>query len=224
MGHGKQGLKKDYIISAVEASLKRLQIDTIDLYLSHRDDEETPLEETLEAYKHLITHGKVRVVGASNYSAKRLSKAIEASHKTTYPAYQSLQPLYNLYDRADFENGLQAVCEEWNLGVTPYYSLASGFLTGKYRSEKDFAQSSRGQGAKKYLNPRGMKIIEALDQVAKDYKTKPATVALAWLIAKPIVTSPIASATTVEQLSDLTAATNLKLKKESVDLLDKASS
>lgn len=222
LGKGKKGLSKNYIISAVESSLKRLQTDTIDLYLSHKDDEETPLEETLETYGQLIKHGKVRVVGASNYSANRLSKSIDVSHKTTAPAYQVLQPLYNLYDRSEYEKDLKAVCEKWSLGVTPYYALASGFLTGKYRTEKDFSLSPRGSRMQKYLNNKGMKIIESLNQVAKAQKTKPATVALAWLMQQPTITSPIASATSIDQLKDLIAATELKLTQESLQELEMA--
>jgi len=223
MGPHKKGLKKDYILSAVEASLQRLQTDRIDLYISHRDDEETPLEETLEMYGHLITHGKIRVAGASNYSAKRLRRSLEVSHKLAFPAYQSLQPLYNLYDRADFEKDLQAVCEENTLGMTPYYSLASGFLSGKYRSEKDFSKSPRGASAKKYLNERGLNILNALDRVAQEHRTTLTAVALAWLMAKPFVTSPIASATSPEQMKDLVAATELTLDPPSMELLDKTS-
>ena len=223
MGPHKKGLKKDYMLSAVEASLTRLQTDRIDLYISHRDDEETPLEETLEMYKHLIIHGKIRVAGASNYSAKRLRHALEVSHKNAFPAYQSLQPHYNLYDRKDFEKDLQAVCEENNLGVTPYFALASGFLTGKYRSEKDFAKSPRGSGAQKYMDERGMKILAAMDRVAKEHRTTPTAVALAWLMAKPYITSPIASATSPEQLKDLVSGSSLNLDAPSIELLNTAS-
>lgn len=223
MGPNKKGLGKDYILSAVEASLKRLQTDHIDLYISHKEDDDTPVTETVEAYGQLIKHGKIRVAGASNYSGKRLRKAIEASHHATAPAYQSLQPLYNLYDRADFEQNLLPVCEEFQLGVTPYYSLASGFLTGKYRSEADLSKSPRGGGAKKYMNERGTKILNALDRVAKEHRSTPTSVALAWLLSRPQVTAPIASATSVTQLKDLVAATELKLDGPSLELLDRES-
>lgn len=223
MGPGKKGLSKNYIFKAVEDSLKRLQTDRIDLYISHQQDEETPIEETSEAYGHLIKHGKIRVAGASNYSGKRLRKAIETAHRNTTPAYQSLQPHYNLYDRADFERDLQGACEEYSLGVTPYFALAAGFLTGKYRSEKDFSKSARGAGMKKYMNDRGMKILDALDRVAQEHRSTPTAVSLAWLMGKPVVTAPIASATSVDQLKDLVASTSLTLDASSVELLDRAS-
>jgi len=223
MGPNKKGLSKRYILSAVEDSLKRLQIDCIDLYQSHADDPETPLEETLEALESLVAAGKVRAVGASNYSAERLTRALQVSDQRGYPSYQCLQPEYNLYDRAGYENALEAVCLERGLGVIPYYSLASGFLTGKYRSESDLSKSIRGQGIKKYLNDRGFRILEALDRVAEQHDSVPAKVALAWLIARPSITAPIASATNLEQLSDLVEAANLKLDKASVELLNQAS-
>jgi aryl-alcohol dehydrogenase-like predicted oxidoreductase len=223
MGPHKKGLKKDYIISAVEASLKRLQTDRIDLYISHHDDEDTPLEETLEIYGHLIMHGKIRVPGASNFSAKRLGKALEISHKTSFPAYQSLQPQYNLYDRQDFEMHLLPLCQEAELGVTPYFSLASGFLTGKYRSEEDFKKSTRGTRMNKYLDERGLKILAGLDQVAKETKASVASVSLAWLMAQPTITAPIASATSPEQLKDLVAAADLKLSPAQIENLNTAS-
>lgn len=223
MGHGKKGLSKEHILSSVEQSLERLQTDYIDLYLSHSDDEETPLEETLEIYAHLIVHGKVRVVGASNYTAKRLEKAIHASHKTSFPAYQVLQPRYNLYDRADYERHLEPLCQEYGLGVTPYYALASGFLTGKYRGDKDLGQSARGTRVKSYLNERGMRILNALDTVAKKHQCTPAAVSLAWLMGRPSISSPIASATSVDQLKDLLIASRLVLDKDSMAQLDTAS-
>ena len=207
----------------MEDSLKRLQIDCIDLYQSHADDPETPLEETLEALESLVAAGKVRAVGASNYSAERLTRALQVSDQRGYPSYQCLQPEYNLYDRAGYENALEAVCLERGLGVIPYYSLAIGFLTGKYRSESDLSKSIRGQGIKKYLNDRGFRILEALDRVAEQHDSVPAKVALAWLIARPSITAPIASATNLEQLSDLVEAANLKLDKASVELLNQAS-
>jgi aryl-alcohol dehydrogenase-like predicted oxidoreductase len=223
MGPGKKGLSKKYILTAVESSLKRLQTEQIDLYISHQEDDSIPIEETMETYGQLIKHGKVRVVGASNYSGKRLRKSIEVSHKTTSPAYQSLQPLYNLYDRGDFERDLQPVCEEFGLGVTPYYALASGFLSGKYRSDVDLQKSPRGGRAKNYMNERGTRILNALDRVATEHGCTMSTVAVAWLMSRPVVSSAIASATSTEQLKDLLAAPELSLDKASLQLLDSAS-
>jgi len=223
MGPGKKGLSKSYIQSAVEASLRRLQTDYIDLYQSHADDPETPIEETLEAYEELIKQGKIRAIGASNYSADRLSKALQISRERGLPNYQSLQPLYNLYDRADFEKELEPVCLNEGVGVINYSSLASGFLTGKYRSEKDLSKSPRGKGIKKYLTPRGFRILDALDQVAKQYSSTKSKVALAWLMARPSVTAPIASATNLNQLNDIVESTKLKLDRSSIELLNQAS-
>jgi aryl-alcohol dehydrogenase-like predicted oxidoreductase len=203
MGPNKKGLSKRYILQAVEDSLKRLQTDYIDLYQSHIDDPETPLEETLESYAQLIKEGKVRAIGASNYGAERLSQALRTSKQRGYPIYQSLQPLYNLYDRAEYEASLEPLCQEEGLGVISYFSLASGFLTGKYRSESDLSKSARGRIVKKYLNDCGLRILNALDQVASQYNSTPARVSIAWLIARPSITAPIASATSLEQLNDL---------------------
>ncbi|NCD71988.1 aldo/keto reductase [Mucilaginibacter agri] len=223
MGDNKKGLSAKYISQAVEDSLKRLQTDYIDLYQSHDDDQNTPLEETLEAYDKLIKAGKVRAIGASNYSAGRLKQALKVSKDNGFAAYQTLQPEYNLYDRQGYEKELEPVCLENSLGVITYYSLASGFLTGKYRSNEDFNKSKRGGGMQKYLNDRGVKILNALDRVAKEYEATPAAVSLSWLIARPSVTAPIASATSVEQLSQLAKAVELDLDKEAIDLLDEAS-
>jgi aryl-alcohol dehydrogenase-like predicted oxidoreductase len=223
MGPGQKGLSREYILRAVEASLGRLQTDYIDLYQSHQDDAETPLEETLETYGQLIQEGKVRAIGASNYSAERLSQSLEVSQRNGLPAYQSLQPEYNLCERAHYEKTLEPVCEQNNIGVICYYSLASGFLTGKYRSEEDLAQSPRGRSAKKYLNERGFRILNALDEVAEEYKSNPARVALAWLIARPSITAPIASATKLEQLTDLVEAAKLKLDASAIEKLNEAS-
>jgi aryl-alcohol dehydrogenase-like predicted oxidoreductase len=223
MGLELKGLSKAYILRAVEDSLRRLQTDYIDLYQSHREDPETPLAETLEAYARVVKQGKVRAVGASNYSAERLSEALEVSKQYGYPSYVSLQPNYNLYDRAEYEGKLETVCIENGLGVIPYFPLASGFLTGKYRSESDLAASKRGQFVKKYLNERGYRILGALEEVAKQVHSSPATVSLAWLLTRPGITAPIASATTQKQLKDLIAATELKLDPSSLDALDKAS-
>jgi aryl-alcohol dehydrogenase-like predicted oxidoreductase len=207
----------------VEDSLRRLQTDHIDLYQSHKDDAETPLEETLEAFAALVRQGKVRAIGASNYSAERLSEALRVSKDSGLPGYQCLQPHYNLCERTGFEAGLEPLCREACLGVIPYYSLASGFLTGKYRSEADLAQSARGQGVKKYLNDRGLRILAALDEVAGRYASTPACVALAWLMGRPSVTAPIASATSVKQLDELIGAAQLELGEAADILLNGAS-
>ena len=182
---------------AVEDSLKRLQTDYIDLYQSHWDDPETPIEETLDAYAELIRAGKIRAVGASNYNAARLKEALDVSARRGLPRYESLQPEYNLSERASYEEELEPLCREERIGVICYYSLASGFLTGKYRSEADFGKSPRGSRVSKYLNERGQRILQALDEVAAQHRTTPAQVALAWLIARPGLTAPIASATSL---------------------------
>jgi aryl-alcohol dehydrogenase-like predicted oxidoreductase len=223
MGDGKKGLSKDYILRSADDSLRRLQTDYIDLYQSHKDDPETPLEETLEAYDQLIKQGKVRAIGASNYSAARLAEALNVSKSNGLARYESLQPLYNLYDRAVYEDELEPLCIEEGIGVINFYSLAAGFLTGKYRSEDDLSKSARGGTVKKYLNERGFGIVEALDQVAAQYNSTPAQIALAWLMARPGITAPIASATSVEQLNDLIEATKLELDQSAIDLLDQAS-
>jgi aryl-alcohol dehydrogenase-like predicted oxidoreductase len=223
MGANKKGLSKSYILRAVEDSLQRLQTDYIDLYQSHADDPHTPLEETLEAYAQLIKQGKVKAIGASNYSAERLSQALKVSEQHGYPSYQSLQPLYNLYDRSEYETKLESLCQERGLGVISYFSLASGFLTGKYRSENDLSKSARAQFVKKYLNDRGFRILKALDQVAKQHNSTPASVSLAWLIARPSITAPIASATSLEQLNELIEATKLELDHSQIELLNQAS-
>lgn len=220
----KKGLSAAYIARAVEDSLRRLQTDHIDLYFSHCDDAHTPLEETLQAYAKLIGQGKVKIIGASNYSAERLVQALDTSHKNTLPRYEVLQPQYNLYDRAEYEAQLEPVCVKHGLGVVTYFALASGFLTGKYRSEQDLTKSPRGAAVKgKYLNERGLRILDALDSVAKRYRSTPASVALAWQIARPSVTAPIASATSVEQLSAMVAATALHLDAAAIDELNRAS-
>ncbi|HLX45001.1 MAG TPA: aldo/keto reductase [Bryobacteraceae bacterium] len=223
MGPGKKGLSRKYILQAAEDSLRRLQTDYIDLYQSHTDDQETPLEETLGAYATLIQQGKVRVIGASNYKADRLEAALAASRDQGLPAYHSLQPLYNLYERAGYEEALEGVCVKHSLGVIPYYSLASGFLTGKYRSEADVAGRPRGGGLKKYFDERGQRILKALDEVAAETESKPASVALAWLIARPSITAPIASATSIEQLQDLVKGADLKLDRAAIEKLNQAS-
>ncbi len=222
MGAGKKGLSKAYILRAAGDSLKRLQTDYLDLYQSHRDDPDTPLEETLDAYAQLMREGKIRVIGASNYTAERLREALGISERHGLPAYQSLQPRYNLYDRAEYEQELGPLCRDKGLGVITYYSLASGFLTGKYRSEMDLSKSIRGQGVKLYLNERGYRILKALDGVSAQYHSTPASVALAWLMAQPGITAPIASATSVGQLNDLIGATALDLDRAAIDALSEA--
>jgi aryl-alcohol dehydrogenase-like predicted oxidoreductase len=223
MGPGKKGLSKAYISKAVEDSLKRLKTDYIDLYQSHRDDKDTPLEETLSTYTDLIKQGKIRAIGASNFEATRLKEALEVSKSNGLAAYQTLQPEYNLYDREGYEKDLEPLCRENNIGVITYYSLASGFLTGKYRSENDLNKSKRGQGVKKYLNDRGLSILKALDKVASNHNSSPASVAIAWVMARPGITAPIASATNTKQLKDIIAATELRLNSQDIELLNNVS-
>ena len=223
MGQGHKVLRRDYILRAVEDSLRRLQVDCIDLYQSHWDDENTPFEETLAAYEQLLRQGKVRAIGASNLTAARLAQALEASRAKGLPRYATLQPHYNLYERASFEGELQALCLREGIGVITYFSLAAGFLTGKYRSEADYGKSARGPGMKKYLNPRGTKILAALDEVARRLGATPAQVSLAWLMTRPAVTAPIASATNLEQLAEIMGAASLALDAEAIAALDSAS-
>ena len=223
MDSERKGLKAAYIISEVEESLKRLQTDYIDLYQSHRDDMETSQEETLSAYARLVKEGKVRVIGASNFGAKRLQESLNISEKMGYPSYVTLQPKYNLYDRAEFESELEPLCLEKGIGVIPYYSLASGFLTGKYRSKEDVKKSARGEKATSYLTDRGLRILAALDDLAIDYQVKPATIAMAWLMHRKSILAPIASATNVDQLHDLTKAVDIKFTTVELEKLDFAS-
>ncbi len=223
MGNGRKGLSRKHILKSAEESLARLQTDYIDLYQSHTEDPETPLQETLEAYAELITSGKVRAIGASNFQPPTLKAALDISREKGLPRYESLQPEYNLYVRNKFEGDLENVCRENHIGVIPYFSLASGFLTGKYRSEKDLENRSRGSRVQKYLNPRGLRILSALDQVSKEHNATPGQVALAWLLAKPAITAPIASATSVKQLDELLGATRMKLDPAAVQKLDQAS-
>lgn len=222
MGEGKRGLSAAYMREAVEASLRRLQTDYIDLYQAHDDDRDTPLEETLEAFARLIEAGKVRVIGASNYSGARLAQAVATSRRLGLPAYQSLQPEYNLMERAAYEADLEPVVRELGVGVISYYSLASGFLSGKYRQQADLS-GSRAAAVRKYLNERGQRVLAALDEVARDHSASPAQVALAWLIARPSVTAPIASATSTAQLEDLAQAASLRLDEAALARLDAAS-
>lgn len=223
MGSGKKDLSKKYIIKAAEDSLKRLQTDYIDLYQTHWDDPTTPIEETLEAYDQLIKEGKVRFIGASNLSTERLQASMRISFEQKLPAYVTFQPHYNLYEREIFEESLEEVCLEHQLGVINYYSLASGFLTGKYRSEADLSKSQRGGGVAKYLDTRGQKILAALDKVATELNTSQATVALAWLIHRPSVTAPIVSATSLKQLESITKAPDLAITQQQLDFLTKES-
>ena len=224
MGKGMKGLSAKYMVEAVEASLKRLQTDVIDLYQSHRDDPDTPQEETAEAYDRLVKAGKVRAIGSSNFEPARLKSALDISAAHGWARYNSEQPLYNLYDRAGFEAGLQQLCIEAEVGVIPYYGLASGFLTGKYRSEADLAKSPRGRGVKRYLDERGLRILAVLDEVSAALNATPAQVALAWVMAQPGLTAPIASATGVEQLKELMGAASLKLTEQDLARLNWASS
>lgn len=223
MGPGQIGLAPAYIRSAVEASLKRLQTDCIDLYQSHDDDAGTPMEDTLAAYAELIKAGKVRAIGASNFTAARLDQALATSRRFSLPRYESLQPLYNLVDRAPYEAELEPLCRREGVGVINFFGLARGFLTGKYRSEADLSKSPRGGGIKGYLNERGFRILAALDAVAKDHNATPAQVALAWQMARPGLTAPIASATSVTQFKELAGAAALTLSADAMARLNDAS-
>lgn len=223
MGSGKKGLKRDYILEEVEDSLRRLQTDYIDLYQSHEDDPSTPLEETMDAFAQLIKEGKVRAIGASNYSAERLAEALRVSREHALPSYQCLQPKYNLCERAGYESELEPLVLKEGLGVVPYYALASGFLTGKYRSEADLGKSVRGAGVRKYLDGRGFRILAVLDEVAAAQQSTPGKVALAWLMARPGITAPIASATSLDQLRDLVDSIDLELEPASIEALNRAS-
>ena len=223
MAPGKKGLSRQYMVRAVEDSLRRLQTDYIDLYQSHRDDPDTSLEETLSAYADLIKQGKVREIGASNFSAARLADSLKISKEKGLPRYQSLQPQYSLVERTEFEGPLEELCLKETVGVIGYYSLASGFLTGKYRSKADAAGRARGSRVEKYLNDFGFGVVAALDDVAKRYNAKPVQVAMAWLIARPSVTAPIASATNLDQLGELLKAAEIKLDASAIQQIDEAS-
>ncbi len=223
MGNGKVGLGPAYLRAAVEASLQRLQTDVIDLYQSHDDDATVPLADTLGAYAELLRAGKVRAIGASNFTALRLTEALAVSAKAGLPRYETLQPLYNLVERPAYEAELEKVCVDNGLGVINFFALASGFLSGKYRSEADLGQSARGQGVKKYLTPKGMRVLDALDAVAQRLSATPAQVALAWQIARPGITAPIASATSLAQLDGLVAAARLQLDADAIRTIDAAS-
>jgi aryl-alcohol dehydrogenase-like predicted oxidoreductase len=223
MGGDRKGLSKRYITQAVEDSLARLQTEYIDLYQAHRDDPNTSFEETLEAFDALIKSGKVRAIGASNYTGARLAEALRVSAGKGLPRFQTLQPLYNLYDRANYEADLEPVAVSGGLGVMPYFSLASGFLTGKYRSKEDLKKSKRGGFVASKLDARGMRILSALDEVCAEMESTPTRVALAWLLARPSIAAPIASATSLGQLEELFASTRLQLSAAAVERLNRAS-
>jgi aryl-alcohol dehydrogenase-like predicted oxidoreductase len=223
MGGGKTGLAGGYIALAVEESLRRLQTDYIDLYQEHADDGKAPVAETMEAFAKLVAAGKVRAIGASNISPERLAQSQRVAADNGWPRYETLQPHYNLVERAGYERDFEGLAHEYGLGVIPYWSLASGFLTGKYRSQADLAKSPRGASAKKYLATNGPRVLAALDDVAGGLDATPAQVALAWLIARPSITAPIASATTVAQWHEIAKAAELQLSAEAVRKLDEAS-
>ena len=223
MGPGMKGLARQRIRDAVEASLRRLRTDYIDLYQSHYDDPETPVEETLTTYSQLIAEGKVRVIGASNFTGERLEESLVASAQSGLARYETLQPEYNLCERERFEREFAPICASEEIGVIPYFSLAAGFLTGKYRSEADLEGRARAARAGRYLNERGFRILDALDAAAKEQNATPAQIAIAWLMARPTIAAPIASATSLAQLEDLVAATRLALPPEIMGLLDEAS-
>ena len=223
MGQGQKDISEKHILQAVEDSLSRLQTDHIDLYLSHWDDEKTPVEETLGAYQKLIKEGKLRFIGASNFGEKRLRSSLEASEEKDLPRYEVFQPEYNLYDRSGFENGTAEICKKMGLGVITYYSLASGFLTGKYRSKDDFDKSVRGSKMDSYLDARGKKILSALDEISEKHQVSQAAVSLAWLINSPLVTAPIASATKSSHLEAFQEAVKLNLDKTEIEKLNRAS-
>lgn len=221
MGEGKC-LKKDYIIKEAEQSLKRLRTDHLDLYYAHINDPKTPIEETLEAFEQLVKDGKVRYIGGSNYPKKELEAALKASKENNLSKFQVYQTEYNLYDREEFEKKYEELCKENSLAVVSYFSLANGFLTGKYRTEKDQEKSTRGDRVAKFMNHKGNEILAALDEVSKKHGTDDASVSLAWLIQHPSIAAPIASATNLKQLQSFTKATNLKLDEEDVKLLNEA--
>ncbi len=220
MGKKGKGLSRAHIISAVEDSLVRLQTDYIDLYQAHRDDETTPLEETLQAFATLVEQGKVRAIGASNYTAPRLAQALQFSQQLGLPRFESLQPHYNLVQREEFENALEPLCVSETIGVISYFSLAGGFLTGKYRPDSDLRNIERGDNVRRYFSPAGFAVVDALREQAERLHATPAQVALAWLIARPSITAPIASATSLEQLEGLVQAATLRLDREAIDALN----
>ncbi len=224
MGQGKVDVTKKYLIKAAEDSLKRLQTDYIDLYQTHKDDERVPVEEALEAYAQLIKEGKVRCVGASNFTPARLTEALNASEKNSLPRYVTLQPLYNLIEREVFEKELEPLCVKNNIAVINYFALASGFLSGKYRSKEDLSQSVRGGRIEQFINEKGFGVLGALDKVAERHSSTCASIALAWLLHRPSVSAPIASATNLQQLESIIKSVDIKLTQDEIALLDKASS
>jgi aryl-alcohol dehydrogenase-like predicted oxidoreductase len=220
----RQGLSRQYMLKAVEDSLRRLQTDYIDLYQAHSDDQNTPLEETMATFNELVQQGKVRSIGASNYSAARLAEALQVSDQHGYARYQSLQPPYSLVNRAEYERDLKAICIEQGLSVITYSSLASGFLSGKYRQGQDMPTSPRAKGIQqRYMNEHGFRILEQVDRIARAHNTTPSQVSLAWILAQPGITAPIASATSVEQTRELLGAVSLKLTDDEIQSLDRAS-
>jgi len=223
MGKGGKGLSRKHILASVDASLKRLRTDYIDLYQAHADDASVPLEETLEAFASLIAAGKVRAIGASNYTAPRLAEALAVSKAQGLARYVSLQPHYNLANRTQFEGALQDLCVAEGIGVIPYYSLAGGFLSGKYRKSEDLVGRARARTAGQYLNERGLNLLAEIDRVAAAHKATPAQIALAWLLAQPGITAPIVSATSLDQLDEILASTKIALGAEALTRLDKAS-
>ena len=225
IGHEERPQKwtPEFIKYACEQSLKRLETDYIDLYQSHKDDAETPIRATLEGYAKLIEQGKVREIGASNFTATRLREALDASSDEGLPRYQSLQPLYSLVERSEYEREMEDLCIKENVGVISYFSLASGFLTGKYRSASDVEGQTRGPHVQKYMNEDGFRVVKTLQEVAEKHNAKPGQAALAWLIARPSITAPIASATNLEQLEELVSAAELNLDAEDINKIDQAS-
>ena len=224
MGEGKQGLSRAYMVQAVEDSLRRLQTDYIDLYQAHRDDQETPLEETMAAFDDLVKQGKVRWIGASNFTAARLAEANAVAAKGGWARYESIQPAYHLLQRSDYEAELEPLCQRDEIGVITYSSLASGFLTGKYRPGAELPKSGRASGVQqRYMNERGWAVLAAVEEVAQRLGATPAQVALAWIASRPGMTGPIASATTPEQLEEIVGGIGLKLDDEAIETLDKAS-
>lgn len=219
----KKGLSKKYILSAAEASLKRLQIGHIDLYQTHKDDPSTPIEETLEAYQQLMDEGKIGYIGVSNLSPERIEESLEISREENLPGYQTLQPKYNLYDR-EFETKYADLVQRNNMSVITYSSLAGGFLSGKYHSEKDFSKSTRGKGMQKYLNKKGRALLKVLEELTEKYNSSPATISLAWILKNPLVTAPIASATNKKQLDEIMKAVELNLSQEDMEKLNAAGS
>ncbi len=225
MGSGKQGLSRQHILESIEDSLKRLQTDYIDLYQSHRDDADTPLEETLQTFDELVRQGKVRAIGASNYTAPRLAEALRISEQHKYVRYASVQPFYNLVERQSYEELLEPLIKAQEIGVIPYSSLASGFLSGKYQPGQALPQTARAQGVqRRYMNERGFRVLKVVERLAQAEQATPSQVALAWLIARPGITAPIASATSVEQVRELINAVELKLSTAEIEMLNNASS